>query len=218
MSAAGLTDGVYAAATVAVLWLALLVLRSRFRPGPAARAWKVASGVVAVGVALLPVQGVVLWRWGLGVFPNPSIPLLGLVGAALLARLTGVQLLTESDRRDAWWLGALAGCVLYPHAWGLWPFDLYFWGWRRELWVWGLALMVVAFALAGRRTGVLVLLALIGHALDLLESDNGWDYLVDPVYWLIGVGIALRAAAASGPVMRLRGRGNRSGDGPAAGQ
>lgn len=194
MSAAALTDGVYATSAILVLWLGLLVLWSRLRPGPTGAGWKLTAGAAALALALLPVQGVALWRWGLGVFPNPSMPLLGLVGAALVARLTGVRLLTESDRRDAWWLGALAGCVLYPHAWGLWPFDLYFWGWRRELWIWSLALLVLAFALVGRRTGVLVLLALVGHALDLLESDNGWDYLVDPVYWLVGVAVAARAA------------------------
>lgn len=197
MSAAGLTDGVYATAAIATLWLAFLKVHGALGRGPAGWAWKAGLGVAAVLLAILPLKGVVIWRWGLGVFPNPSIPLVGLVGAALIARLFGVQLLTASDRRDAWWFGALAGGFLYPHAWGLWSFDLYSWGWRRELWIWGLAILVAVLSVAGRRIAALVLLALIGYTLDLLESDNGWDYLVDPVYWILGTGVLLRSAAGS---------------------
>jgi hypothetical protein len=35
-----------------------------------------------------------------------------------------------------------------------------------------------------------------------LESSNGWDYLVDPVFWLIGLGRMARTAIAS--VLRPR--------------
>jgi hypothetical protein len=87
------------------------------------------------------------------------------------------------------------GSVLYfhPHLPG--GLDLYFAGWDRPVFTLGLVGVTILLLARGSRLGVVGLLSLIASALGVLESSNGWDYVVDPFFWLIGVGICLKAAA-----------------------
>jgi len=72
-----------------------------------------------------------------------------------------------------------------------------------------LALAVLAIA-GGLRAGLLLVAALAALGLDALESRNAWDYVIDPFYWLLSLGMlgatflrAIRqrgsAPAAAGP-------------------
>jgi len=62
------------------------------------------------------------------------------------------------------------------------------------------ALAVLAIA-GGLRAGLLLVAALAALGLDALESRNAWDYVIDPFYWLLSLGmlaaIWLRAARRS---------------------
>jgi hypothetical protein len=84
---------------------------------------------------------------------------------------------------------AFAGSALYLHPMFLGAVDLYYWGWERTWAVWGLAAMAGVLLLWGNRLGVLFLAALIAYAVNALESQNCWDYIMDPFYWLISVGV-----------------------------
>ena len=74
--------------------------------------------------------------------------------------------------------------------------DLYYWGWDREGAGWCLAALAVVFLARGNRFGVLLLAALLAHGVDALESANCWDYVIDPFYWLIGVGVTATRSVA----------------------
>ena len=50
-----------------------------------------------------------------------------------------------------------------------------------------LALITIALMLRSNRFGWLLLVSVVAYDLRVLESPNFWDYLVDPVYWLLSL-------------------------------
>lgn len=71
--------------------------------------------------------------------------------------------------------------VFYPLSLGFSPIDPY--GWGFEPFYLAITLLIVAVALwvGEQRILAWLLLALVAcHQMDLLESDNLWDYLLDP--------------------------------------
>ncbi|MEY4940642.1 MAG: hypothetical protein RIQ93_2377 [Verrucomicrobiota bacterium] len=180
----------YVLVWLAAGWLALLCLGDRLR-GKSARARRVllpALGAIMLLFLLVPVGGLPGWSRAFSFWTNPSLPLLGLIAVALWHRLTPVRVFRSEDWRGAWIFGAVAGFVLYipPLVGG--TIDLYFWGWDSRVAILGLTGLTVAFVAAGRRMGVLILGSLMAYSIDALESRNGWDYLIDPVYWMISLG------------------------------
>jgi hypothetical protein len=185
--------GYYTVVLIVILWLGLWKLaRGDRRPA----AVKIGLGVLALVICILPVSGLPLWRSVFAVWGNPSVPLLSLVVAALIQRWWGVTLLSPVDRRAIWEAGAVAGTVLYFHSVLFGGLDLYFLGWDRRVFVTAILIATIVLIGRGHRTGVVLLLVLVAMAAGVLESTNGWDYLVDPVFWLIGVGVSLKAAIA----------------------
>jgi hypothetical protein len=87
--------------------------------------------------------------------------------------------------------GAITGSVLYLHPIFFRSLDLYYWGWDRAGAAWALAALAGIFLAGGNRLGVLLLGALIAYSVDALESANCWDYLIDPLYWLISLGVTV---------------------------
>lgn len=175
----------------ATLWLALLWAGTSWRV--ARRHRTVQAGCAAATVLLLfvPCGGMPLWNWAFSFCPNPSLPMLGMVCAALWARLGGVAVFKPADWRLLIGFGAVAGTVLYLHPFARSGFDLYYWGWHHEVAVWTMAALALTALAFGNRAGVLFLAALIAYELQALESHNGWDYLVDPILWLVCLGLTL---------------------------
>jgi hypothetical protein len=183
----------YAIVAVATLWLALLSC-TRLKAGPRARFLKVLIGAVTMALIVVPLGGRPLWSRAFSFYPNPSLPLLGIVCAALWQQLLGLRIFKPADWTAVWWYGAASGTVLYLHPFLLGDVDLYFWGWDRRLAVWSLAAATVGLLALGSRLGILLLAGLLAYAVNALESQNCWDYIMDPFYWLISVAvIAIRA-------------------------
>ncbi|MFO1451566.1 MAG: hypothetical protein U1F61_25620 [Opitutaceae bacterium] len=169
------------------IWLILLWLHARLRSTPASVAIKVTTGVMTAGLLLLPFGGSRLGCWMQGFHPNPSVPGICLIGAALAQRLFGCVLLKVADLRALLVFGTVVGSVLYLHT--LWPnaTDLYYWGWLDQAAIWTMAGSAVIYLAVGNRMGVLILLSLIAYTFRVLESQNAWDYLIDPVTWMVCV-------------------------------
>jgi hypothetical protein len=188
-----LVHAFYAAVSVATVWLALLwVLRSQPRRRP--RVLRVALGATALLLLFVPFGGLPLWSRAFSFYPNPSLPVLGLVCAALWQRLLGISVFKPADWRAIWFFGAIAGSVLYLHPMVIGAIDLYYWGWERETATWTLATVAIVLLACGQRLGVLLLAALLAYAVNALESQNCWDYLVDPIYWLMGIAVLIKRA------------------------
>lgn len=178
----------YALVAIATLWLALLWL-ARVKPTRRTRTVAVLIGAITVWLLCVPLGGLPLWSRAFSLFPNPSFPLLGLVGAALWQRLLGRPCFKSEDWRAVWVFGALTGTVLYLHPMVFGSLDLYYWGWDRQSAAWALAALAVVMIGCGSRLGVVLLAALVGYAVNALESQNCWDYIMDPIYWLISVAV-----------------------------
>jgi hypothetical protein len=178
----------YAVVAVATLWLGLLWC-ARLKPTRRTRVMKVLIGIATVCLLFVPLGGLPLWSRAFSVYPNPSLPLLGIVCAALWQRLLGIAVFKSADWRAVWVFGATAGTLLYLNPMIFGAVDLYYWGWDRVSAIWMLAAVAFVMLAVGSRLGVLLLAALIAYAVNALESQNSWDYIMDPFYWLISVGV-----------------------------
>jgi hypothetical protein len=189
-----LVPAFYAVVAVAMLWLATLWLGARLKMKRRSRRVNALLAVMTVLMLFLPFGGVPLWNRAFSFYPNPSLPMLGIVCAALWQRVFRLVVFKPVDWQATWIFGAVVGTALYLHPLLFGAVDLYFWGWERVSATVCLASLAVTLLAYGNRLGVLFLAALIAYAVDALESRNCWDYIMDPFFWFISVGVlGLRA-------------------------
>ena len=75
--------------------------------------------------------------------------------------------------------------------------DFYYFGWRNGPAIWTITALALFLLAVGNRVGVVLTAALAAFAMSALESETAWDYVVDPLIWLVSLGtFGLRAAAA----------------------
>lgn len=179
--------------------LSLLLLGRNPHPSPRRRLGSLLLAILLLGLPLPGVGG----GWSLfhGIFlleANPSITLTALLALALAQRLSGRIFFRPPDWKAAWLFGAVASLALYPMALGLTRVDPYALGWGAELPA-AMALLAVVLTLRGNRFGLLLVFPPAAFLLQIQESSNFWDALLDPFYG----GISLIAVA--GPALsRLR--------------
>ncbi|HXV19290.1 MAG TPA: hypothetical protein VD883_04345, partial [Candidatus Omnitrophota bacterium] len=96
-------------------------------------------------------------------------------------------------------LFAAAGLILYPSSFFILPWHAYAWGYSESGAFWAFSACVLAAGIywySRRSIWALVLpAALAAYHLRLLESDNLWDYLIDPLLFLWAVAALLLALA-----------------------
>ncbi|MES2692579.1 MAG: hypothetical protein V4773_03830 [Verrucomicrobiota bacterium] len=193
-----LSTALYALVSIASLWLALLWLWSRRgKSSRVGKRAKILAGVATVSLLFVPIDGMPLWNRAFSFYTNPSLPMLGIVCAALWQRLFGLVVFQRRDWWAIWIFGAVAGSVLYLHPMVFGALDLYYWGWDRAVAAWMVGGLAVVLFASGSRLGVLLLAALIGFAVSALESRNCWDYVMDPIYWLASLGVLTVRMVAS---------------------
>jgi len=175
----------YPVALGACIWLILLWIHARISRRTATLGAKLTTGLLTGLILLLPLQGSSVGCWAQGFHPNPSLPGVGLIVAALLHRLFGIVLLRPADLRALLIYGAITGSVLYLHPFWSSTADLYFLGWLDTAAIWTIAVLALCFLAAGNRMGVILLFALFAFSFSALQSDNAWDYLIDPVTWMV---------------------------------
>ena len=167
-----------------ILWLfQLLFLRAR----KGARDMRAQFGLALASaiLVLLPVQGLPLGRWLAALNFQPSIPLFGLLANLVWKNSFQKELLSCKTRATACVFGGTIGMLLYPLSLGLGNFDPYSQGWSFSLLFPIAALTTILLLCQQNGFGFLLLLSVIAYDLQLLESNNFLDYLVDPLYWLL---------------------------------
>ncbi|MFT3780942.1 MAG: hypothetical protein QM790_02935 [Nibricoccus sp.] len=185
----------------AAFWLALLWLRSGLgRKRQLGALDKTMAGLLALLLLMIPFGEIPLWKRLRWLLPNPSLPLVGMTCAALVARLFGAAFFKRGDWTAIWIFGAVVGSALYLHQLVAGVTDLYYWGWEREIAAWVLGVLAVAFLVRGNRLGALLLAALVAYGLSVFDSRNCWDYVMDPCFWITSV------VALLGRLWSLRGR------------
>lgn len=160
--------------------------------------WAVQLLFLACCIGAYPsVQGLSIPRWVAGVIPGFSIPFLAVLLHATVRHLGGRGLFQPADLRNLWILGVIAGVLLYPMALGLGPWDPYASGWGLG-WVFGVAGAASALLIVqGNHAGCVLLATIIAWHLRGLESSNYWDYLVDPVFFLVALAMVLWRSKAN---------------------
>lgn len=166
---------------------------------------------VALGcISAVPVAGMPVGRWLHGLGQTFSIPFLIVLLDVVATSFLGRPWLDSAARRAAVWWGAGASLLLYPAALGLGRFDPYAFGWSEPGVAAAVAAMGAGLVLAGNRFGLVLVAAGIAWRGGLFESDNAWDYLVDPVYGAtalgnllvtVGRGVWQRARPAAGTIV-----------------
>lgn len=198
-------------ALTGALWVILLWTAAKLLGRPAGRRLQFALGAFAGALLLLPVESVSLGRWVESFYPNPSLLSVAFVFALLWRHLSQRDLLRPADLRALLNVAAIAGSLLYLNPlWGR-AVDFYYFGWRSGPAIWTITAMALFLLAVGNRAGIVLTAALGAFALSALESNNAWDYVVDPAIWMISLGaLTLRMLAS----MRRRWT-ERSRDAPA---
>ena len=179
----------YVAAVILLLWAGLAAAARRLAPNGFSCRRRLLLGGVAAGLAFVPLGGVPLWLRAFSFHPNPSLPLLGLGVVAWGRVVLDRSWFGREDWHALWSFGAVAGTLLYVHPLVATDVDVYFWGWERGVAASVLGALAVLAIAGGLRAGLLLVAALAALGLDALESRNAWDYVIDPFYWLLSLGM-----------------------------
>jgi len=146
-------------------------------------------GVSAIGILAVPVRGFTVAGWVRGIEANFSIPFMVLLAAGVWENEFAWKPFTTAETLEGWAFGVVGGLALYPLALGLGKFDPYEWGWRFSPLFVAIAALTVLLIWKQSRFGLVLLLAAFAYNAGILESNNYWDYLLDPVYFVVALAV-----------------------------
>lgn len=118
-----------------------------------------------------------------------SITTILLLIISLIQRLFNRFILKDAERSIIFQGITLAGMVLYPTALGFSPIDIYRLGYKPLTLLFILLLFaVLAWLLEYHIGAMFIVIAVIAFNLQIFESQNLWDYLIDPFVMLYALG------------------------------
>lgn len=181
----------------AALFLLLVWLLQRFLRG---RRGLLFSALGAALLFIIPIFGQPARYWVAALAANVSVPLVAVLIASIAARAGFPAYFRAREWRAVWIFGAVSALALYPSALGLGlrKFDSYALGWpwmdsAMSLALFGTAALTSALLVCrGNRFGWVLLLSSVAYLFRIQESQNFWDYLLDPLY----AAVSLAACAA----------------------
>ena len=176
-----------------LIWASLNWFMSRFRSTQDRSLQCLLLGISLV-FGMIPVGGLNAGRWLASFVSGMSIPLLAFMIHRIQHRAGGSRILKGSAIQQLFVFEAISGIVLYPSALGLGMFDVYELGWGFS----GLTVAVVAMSIwaiwVGSGFGLVLITALLSWELGLMESQNLWDSLVDPLMFILSMVILITQA------------------------
>ena len=177
ISATPLLTGL-ATVLVCIAWATLLLPVSRLPP-----AGRVLVVVIIALLVMLPLADYPGWYYVRGVFGDSSVIALFFYLALILQQNFSWQLFQEDELVLLRRLALAAAILLYPFALGLTQFDSYSLGYSNP---WLLAVLCIITLFCWLRKyyflAVSITAAAVAFSLQLLESHNLWDYLLDPLF------------------------------------
>jgi hypothetical protein len=144
----------------------------------------IAAALLLIAVlGITPYQGVDLSGWVLALTGMLSTGSLMMLVLGILPKI-GIDTGLEHERHSGSWpLWLMLGLGLYPASLGWGNYDPYVWGYDPLMsWV-CLGLSPIFWLLRQRLIGLWLSLSVLAWTLELAESPNLWDYLIDP--WLV---------------------------------
>lgn len=135
-----------------------------------------------------PINGLSVAQWLRSVVGDLSVLTLLILLNILLQRLLNFSLLGASSRKLLLTGVVVIGVVFYPLALGLTSYDPYQLGYTPVLLpVLLIFLSLLAWITHYRDLAVIVLLSLFAFNFQLLESNNLWEYLLDPILFIYAI-------------------------------
>ncbi|MFL6655357.1 MAG: hypothetical protein ACJ8KA_11240 [Sulfurifustis sp.] len=193
MSALHVASGFAGLALLASAVVCRLVCRLRL-PWAARAAIAIAAGALI----FVPAGDLLLVEYARGVLGDLSITGQVLLVAYIASYVSGRSLIDERNINTVMFAIVGAALLLYPLALGLTYFDPYALGYRSAYFATALLFGTLVAWYAGRYWLVVcVVLALACYTLRVLESDNVWDYLIDPLTAIYALGWTLSLFAVS---------------------
>lgn len=146
------------------------------------RLFNVLTVIICTGMAFVPVHESDLSGFALAHMGTLSTPTVILMFFEILICWRFAKPIFSDTRRHQNICWVAAGLLLYPSATGFLNFDVYSFGYSQPM-----AWVLVAFACIAiffdhQLLAVCVTSAALAHSLNIHESPNVWDYLIDP--WL----------------------------------
>jgi hypothetical protein len=134
-------------------------------------------------LVMLPVSDYPGWYYVRGVFGDSSVTALLFYTSLILQQNFSWQLFQKDELVLLRRLALAAAILLYPFALGLTRFDSYSPGYS-SLWLLVAILIITLFCWLRKYyfLAVIITAAVIAFTLQLLESHNLWDYLIDPLF------------------------------------
>jgi len=157
--------------------------------------------VIVALVLLIPMRGLSLFQYPWSVIGDLSLTSKTYLAIWSLYRLGGPVVTDVKEVRKVMLAVTVVGLVFYPLTLGLSPFDPYAAGYSPSILI---IVNVVLVAYAMRKSNfaltIAMLLALWAYLLGLMESDNLFDYLLDPLLFLYAVGFTCVTFLRNGKV------------------
>ena len=146
--------------------------------------WLSVSCLILLSVTI-PVAGSNAWLWINGAVGELSIVSLLFLTGFVLRSLVGWNLIESQTRVYVYFLILLTGSMLYPATLGLSQFDPYSLGYGLDLSLLLLSLSILYWIFKQHQMAIILLLVTAAGETGLLSSLNTWDYLVDPLLWIL---------------------------------
>ena len=146
--------------------------------------WLSVSCLILLSVTI-PVAGSNTWLWINGAVGELSIVSLLFLTGFVLRSLVGWNLIESQTRVYVYFLILLTGSMLYPATLGLSQFDPYSLGYGLDLSLLLLSLSILYWIFKQYQIAIILLLVVAAGEAGLLSSLNTWDYLVDPLLWIL---------------------------------
>jgi hypothetical protein len=173
-----------------------------FAKSPTRRAM---AGIAILALTLcIPIGSRSIFQWTVSTVERPSFPGFILLGILAYSAVTDRHVETLAEFRFATLMLAVMGTLLYPAATGYLDQDPYVFGYSGYLLPTAVAL-IIAYALWRGYiiTALSLNVAILSFLFSAGASRNLWDYVMDPIAWIIGCGTWI-AFAVSVLVKRFR--------------
>jgi hypothetical protein len=143
-----------------------------------------AAALLLIGaLGMMPYHDVDLAGWLLAITNMLSVGSLLVLMLGIFPRLGVNPDIDQDQQQGSWPLWLILGLVLYPSALGWVSLDTYVWGYDPLMsWI-CLGVSPLFWLLRQRLIGLWLSLSVLAWTLELGESSNLWDYLIDP--WLV---------------------------------
>jgi hypothetical protein len=160
------------------------------------------SASVLSALAFIPIYEVSTVLRLKGLFADLSLTTLTLLVVWPVLRLQKISL-NNHDSAGLCTIVLLLAVTLYPMALGVGAYDPYALGFRP----WALLTVIAALGVLATLRGYLVsktivVVVLIGYWLRVLDSQNLWDYLIDPILGIFAIIYLLRYLLRNGKLQR----------------